>query len=85
MTNIDDLNKIFSFKDAVKTVENILDETRTARDKLYNPETGMYSNWDAYYALHDRAEAIEDVLTALTIEQSIMHHVRTHDEREVTL
>lgn len=83
MSTIDDLNKIFSFKDAVKTVENILNETREERDS-YGPVvgTGLYNNWDAYYRIQDRVEVLEDVLQALYIEQSVTDHVREHDERE---
>lgn len=83
MLNTDELNNIFSFKDAVKTVENILHETQKERDS-YGPieGTGLFNDWDAYYRVQERVEVIEDILTALTIETSIMHHINAVDERE---
>lgn len=83
MFNTDEMNKIFSFKDAVRTLENILHETREERDS-YGPVegTGLYNDWDAYYAVQSRVEVLEDALTALTFESSIMHHVREINARE---
>ena len=66
MQTIDELNGVYSYKDAVKVVENILHETKQERDS-YGPVegTGLYNNWDAYYRIQERVGVIEDILTAL--------------------
>ena len=86
MQTIDELNGVYSFKDAVKVVENILHETKQERDS-YGPVegTGLYNNWDAYYRIQERVEVIEDILTALHTESSIMHHIDSIEERETRI
>lgn len=79
---IDSLNNVFSFKDAVKAVENMLHEARVQRDS-FGPfdETGLYRSWDMYHISQERVEVLEDVLQALYIEESVATHVRAHDDR----
>lgn len=83
MTTIDELNAVFSFKDAVKAVQNILHETKQERDS-YGPVegTGLFNDWDAYYRVQERVEVIEDILTALHIETSVLHHINAIEDRE---
>lgn len=79
---IDELNAVFSFKDAYKTVENILHEAKQERDS-YGPVegTGLWNNWDAYYRAQGRVEVIEDILTALSNEPTVLNHINEYDGR----
>jgi len=86
MTYVDDMNKIFSFKDAVKTVENILNVARVERDIISDTSHVFYQDKDAAWnRAQERVEVLEDVLEALSNETGISHHVRAHDERGVVL
>jgi len=77
MTTIDELNGVYSFKDAVKTVQNILHDERGALADMR-----INTPWEEYEAQQKRVEAIEDILTALSFEYSIMHHINAIEDRE---
>lgn len=72
---LDSMNNIYTFKDTVRAVLEMLDQARAERDALPYPS---YEYNDAQI----RVEAFEDVVENLTLEQGMINLLLAADERE---
>jgi hypothetical protein len=75
---LDSMNNIYTFKDTIRAVLEMLDQAREERDSLPYP-SHEYNNAQI------RVEAFEDVVENLTLEQGMINLLLAADSREQEL